>query len=130
MPIRRLRKPGRADGAKDGQPVMNLEEAITSYETKSDSAKALVLGRLCLNLTLEFRSITLDVAVIQANLEKLQGINEIQHKALSQMLAHQCNRQESYSDRDFLLLLIKMAKNYQLGVAVQQALLNELQKKE
>ena len=63
---------------------MNREEAIRRYESIDDKAKAQLLGRLCFDLTIEFRSITSEPMVTQSSVEKLQGINEVQHKALSQ----------------------------------------------
>jgi len=79
-----------------------LEEAIRLYQSMSDTSKAELLGRLCFDLTIAFRDIALASPVTQSDLEKLQGINEIQHKALSQMLAHQRSQSERYSDRDTL----------------------------
>ncbi len=107
---------------------MNLEEAISLYQSMSDASKTQLLGRLSLDLTVEFRGVALEPTVTQSSLEKLQGMNEIQHKALAQMLAHQSNRSDRYPDRDFLLLLMKMAKNYGVAGVVQQSLMGELQK--
>jgi hypothetical protein len=107
---------------------MNLEEAISLYESMSDAAKAQLLGRLAFDITVEFRSVALEPTVTQSGLEKLQGMNEIQHKALAQMLAHQSSRGDRYPDRDFFLLLMKMGKNYGVAGVVQQSLMGELQK--
>jgi hypothetical protein len=105
-----------------------LEEAITLYQSMSDVSKARLLGQLCLDLTITFRDIALTPAFTQTDFEKLQGINEIQHKALSQMLAHQGGRHERYSDRDFFLLLLEMSKNNQVSGYLQQSLIRGLQK--
>jgi hypothetical protein len=104
-----------------------LEEAIGLYRSMSDASKAQLLGRLCYDLTIAFRDIALTSAVTQAELEKLQGINEIQHKALSQMLAHQRGSAERYSDRDFFLLLITMGKNYKVSGYLQNSLMMALE---
>jgi hypothetical protein len=92
-----------------------LEEAIRLCESMDDASKARLLGRLCYDLTIAFRDVALASTVTQSDLEKLQEINEIQHKALSQMLAHQNGRAERYADRDFFLLLLDMSKNYKVS---------------
>ena len=104
-----------------------LEEAITLYQSMSDGAKARLLGQLCYDLTITFRDIALTSAFTQTDFEKLQGINEIQHKALSQMLAHQKCQPERYSDRDFFLLLIGMSKNYKVAGQLQKSLMMRLE---
>ena len=100
-----------------------LEEAIRLYQSMSDASKGQLLGRLCFDLTIAFRDVALASVVTQSDLEKLQGINEIQHKALSQMLAHQRGRAERYPDRDFFLLLITMSKNYKVAGYLQNSLM-------
>ena len=104
-----------------------LEEAVRLYQSMSDTSKAGLLGRLCFDLTIAFRDIALASPVTQSDLEKLQGINEIQHKALSQMLAHQHGRADRYSDRDFFLLLITMGKNYKVSGYLQNSLMMALE---
>jgi hypothetical protein len=92
----------------------------------SDASKAQLLGRICFDLTIAFRDIARASAFTQTDLEKLQGMNEIQHKALSQMLAHQSGRAERYSDRDFFLLLLDMSKNYKVSGYLQNSLMTWL----
>ena len=84
---------------------INLKQAIGLYESMSDAAKAQLLGRFCFDLTIDFRMITGEPAVTQSAIKKLQGINEIQHHALSQMLKHQQADPKRYSDREFFLLI-------------------------
>jgi hypothetical protein len=119
-----MRRPQRR---RPNQMNLALEEAIRLYQSMSDASKARLLGRLCFDLTIAFRDITLASAVTQSDLEKLQGLNEIQHKALSQMLAHQRGRAERYSDRDFFLLLITMGKNYKIPGYLQNSLMMALE---
>jgi hypothetical protein len=61
---------------------MNLEQAIELYVSRSEASKVQLLGRFCFDLTVEFRSVTAE-SVSEDSLRKLQGINEIQHKALA-----------------------------------------------
>jgi hypothetical protein len=104
-----------------------LEEAVRRYQSMSDTSKAGLLGRLCFDLTIAFRDIALASTVTQSDLEKFQGINEIQDKALSQMLAHQRSQSERYPDREFLLLLLNMSKNYKLSGYLQNSLMMALE---
>ena len=107
---------------------INLEEAIGLYESMSDAAKAQLLGGLCFDLTINFRMIAGEPTVTQSGLEKLQGINEIQHHAMGQMLKHQQADPKRYSDRDFFLSMFRMARNYGLAEQVQRSLMVGLQK--
>src|SRR5579885_274446 len=107
---------------------MTLDEAINLFESMDDGPKAQLLGRLCFDLTIEVRSVVSELTSAEAGLERLKGINEIQHKSLSQMLAYQSGRSDSYPDRDFFLLLVKLGKNYGVAGRVQQSLIGELQK--
>jgi hypothetical protein len=107
---------------------LDLEQAINLYQSMSDASKAHLLGRLSYDLTIAFRDIVLAIPVDQPDLEKLQGINEIQHKTLSQMMKHQNGEPERYSDRDFFLLLLEMSKNFRLSGYLQQSLVKGLQK--
>jgi len=100
-----------------------LEETIGLYQSMSDTSKARLLGRVCFDLTIAFRDIALASPVAQSDLAKLQGINEIQHKALSQMSAHQRGQSERYPDRDFLLLLVTMGKNFKVAGYLQNSLM-------
>jgi DNA-binding FadR family transcriptional regulator len=93
------------------------------YQSLSDTSK----GRLCYDLTIAFRDVATALTVTQSDLEKLQGINEIQHKALSQMLAHQSGRAERYADREFFLLLLDMSKNYKVSGYLQYSLMKALE---
>src|SRR6185437_12822570 len=102
----------------------NLEEAIRQYGSLDDAAKAQLLGRFCFDLTIEFRSIASEPMVTQSNLERLQGINELQHKALSQMLAHQIRRTDRYPDHVIFTILVEMGRNYGLSGPVQQSLIS------
>jgi hypothetical protein len=102
---------------------LNLEEAIGVYESMSEAAKAQLLGGLCFDLTIDFRIIAGEPMVTQSGLEKLQGINEIQHHALGQMLKYQQADPKRYSDRDFFLSVFRMAKNYGLAGQVQRSLM-------
>ena len=107
---------------------LELEEAISLYQSLSDASKARLLGHICFDLTIAFRDIALTPAVTQVDLEQFQGINEIQHKALSQMLAHQSGQPERYPDRDFFLLLIHMSKSYKVAGWLQKSLTARLEK--
>lgn len=107
--------------------TLSVEEALTLYQSLSDMSKAQLLGRLCFDLTIAFRDVALASTVTQSDLEKLQGINEIQHKALSQMLAHQSGRPERYADRDFLLILLDMSKNFEVSGYLQNSMTTALE---
>lgn len=107
---------------------MNIEEATRLYQSMPDAVKAQLVGRLCFDLTIEYRAISSEPTVAQLNLEKLQGINEIQHKVSAQMLAYQSRRPERYPGNDFFLLLVKIGKNYGVAGRIQQSLMEGLQK--
>lgn len=57
---------------------------------------------------------------------KLVAINELQHRAMSQLLAYLRQRKDRYSDRDIFLILVKRAKNSGLLAHLQYALENAL----
>lgn len=107
---------------------MTLEEAINRFHSMNDGAKVQMLGRLCFDLTIEVRSFVSELASAHTSLERLKGINEIQHKALAQMLAYQSGRSDRYPDRDFFLLLVRLGKSYGVAGRVQQSLIDELKK--
>ena len=69
---------------------------------------------------LTFGASTCEPMVTQSNLERLQGINKLQHKALSRMLAHQRGCTDQYPDRAILTILIEMGRNYGLSGAVRR----------
>ena len=94
----------------------------------SDAQKVKLLGELCFDLTIDFRSIAGEEIVTPTALKRLQGINEIQHTALSQMLKHQGCDTKRYEDRDFFLILLKMSRGYELAGWVQRSLLKGLGK--
>lgn len=106
---------------------LSLEEAASLYQSLSDASKARLLGRLCFDLTIAFRDVAMASTVTQSDLETLQGINEIQHKALSQMLAHQRDNPQRYADRDFFLLLLDMSKNWKVSGYLQNSLRRALE---
>lgn len=107
---------------------VTLEEAINLFESMNDGAKAQLLGRLCFDLTIEVRSVVSELTSTEASLERLNGINEIQHKSLGQLLAYQSGRSDRYPDRDFFLLLLRLGKSYGVAGRVQQSLIGQLQK--
>jgi hypothetical protein len=92
-----------------------------------DVSKTRLLARICFDLTIAFRDVALASPVAQTDLEKLQGINEIQHRALSQLLAHQAGRSDRYPDRDFFLLLLNMSQNYKVAGYLQNSLMDGLE---
>jgi hypothetical protein len=101
--------------------ITNFESAIQLYESLTDEGKSRVLGRVCHQLTIAARWVYTEGTSEQQR-EKLIAINEIQHRALAQMLAYQENRKERYPDRDILLNLIERAKNSGLLGHLQQAI--------
>lgn len=107
--------------------ISTLAEAVQRYETLSEERKAQVLGRLSLDLTILSRDLTHEPQLDSSHVTKLKGINEIHHKALGQLLAYLHKRQERYSDKDIITILMKMANNYDILGSVQNSLLREIE---
>ena len=76
----------------------------------------------------EIQIVTSEPVITEANVKKLHGINEIQHKAVSQLLAHQSGRSERYPDSDFFAILLEMSESYVLSGPVHKSLIRELEK--
>lgn len=107
---------------------MNLEQASSRYEALQDNDKVNLLGRVAFDLTIEFRDVSSSTLPEHEKFEKLQGINELQHTLLGQMLAHQSRKMERYGDRDFFLMAVRKAKGYGLLPRLQQSMLQQLQR--
>src|SRR6516164_1077783 len=93
---------------------MNLEQATSRYEALQDNDKVSLLGRVAFDLTVEFRDVSSSTLSEHEKFEKLQGINELQHTLLGQMIAHQNRKTDRYGDRDLFLMVVRKAKGYGL----------------
>lgn len=98
----------------------NLESAVHLFESLVDDDKAKVLGRVSWYLTIASRDVCTE-GDIQQQRDKLVAISELQHKAISQLVAYLDKRQNRYSDRDIFLILVEMAKNSALTGHLQYA---------
>ena len=105
---------------------MNLEQATSHYEALQDEDKVTLLGRVAFDLTIDVRDVSSSALSEVQRLEKLQGINELQHKLLGQMLAHQNKTTARYGDRDFFRMLVHKAKEQGLLSRLQQSMIQRL----
>lgn len=103
---------------------MDQEKAICHYELLDDAAKVRLLGKFCFDLTIDFRAI---ISEAMPNQEKLKGINELQHKALAQMMHHHAGRSKRYPDRVFLAILLDLGNYYGLNAQVQRSLFAKIE---
>ena len=105
---------------------MNQDQATSRYIELQDNDKAAFLGRVAFDFTVEFREVSTSVLSDEEKLEKLRGINELQHTLLGQMLAHQSRTMARCEDRDFFLMLVRKAKGYGLLSRLQQSMFQQL----
>ncbi|HEY2546085.1 MAG TPA: hypothetical protein VGI46_08475 [Candidatus Acidoferrum sp.] len=106
--------------------ITSTESAILLFESLTDTEKGRVLGRVCHYLTVVARAVCTEGTPEQQR-ENLIAINEIQHKALGQMLAYQSGRKDRYSDRAVFLALVDLAKKADLLGYLQRALAKALE---
>jgi hypothetical protein len=106
---------------------MNMEEAVSRYETLQDNEKVALLGRVAFDFTIEFRDVSNSASSDAERFEKFKGINELQHTLLGQMLAHQSRTTARYGDRDFFLMVVRKAKGNALLPRLQQSMLKQLE---
>jgi hypothetical protein len=106
--------------------ISTVAEALERFEFLADGNKIQVMGRLSYDLTIRMRDLISEPKKDDwAN--KLEGINEIQHKALGQLLAYLAQRQQRYADKDIFILLLKLAKAHDVLGSVQNSLFAALE---
>lgn len=90
---------------------MDRDQATALYIALTDDQKVDLLARVAFDLTIVFRDIAYTQPQTAENLKKLQDINELQHQMIQQLGKHHRHDQRRYDDIDFLIILIKRAKN-------------------
>jgi hypothetical protein len=107
--------------------IETLAEAIKQFELLSEESKIQVMARLSYDITIRVRDLILELGADLTTVKKLEGINEIQHRALGQLLAYVTNRQKRYSDKDIFALMLKMAKDCDVLGSIQNSLFAALE---
>ncbi|HEY2390213.1 MAG TPA: hypothetical protein VGK22_03495 [Candidatus Angelobacter sp.] len=107
--------------------IETLAEAIQQFESLSDESKTLVMARLSYDLTIHVRDLILESGASLTIVKKLEGINEVQHRALGQLIAYMTKRQKRYPDKDIFILLLKMAKDCDILGSIQNSLFAALE---
>ena len=101
--------------------ITDRESAIRLFESLTHDEKARVLGQVAHFLTITARVVRTE-GTPERQREQLIAINEIQHRALAQMLAYQEARKERYPDRDIFVIILDYAQNAGLQGDLQIAL--------
>jgi len=105
---------------------MDKKELITQYAAFSDNQKVTFLGSVAFYLTIAFRDISYTQPDNPENKRKLQGISELQHQLLSQLLSHHRHNEARYPDEIFISILFEKAAVYGPIHSLQQAIMHSL----
>jgi hypothetical protein len=105
---------------------MDFQTVVLEYIALPGTGKVRCLAIIAWDLTLEFRDVLSLVIEGPSSREKIIGINEVQHRVLAQLIAHQEGRPDRYPDRDFLSLIVGMAQKYGFAGVIQISLTKSL----